>query len=85
MDANNIALLYRRAFPKKQIERIFMHDGKFVLEAYPKGESANDRAYCAYYTFDPKTKNFDPYTPMNVSIAETDRFFESAKHKLPFE
>ncbi len=85
MEAKTVAILFEKAMPERDIERIFVHDGKYIVEAYPKGEPKGERAYCAYYALDPKTKDFGPYTPMNVSIKETDRFFESAKNKLPFK
>ena len=84
MNAKNIATLYGTFRKQDKIERIFMHDDKFIVEAYPEGEDADDRAYSSYYMFEPSTKSFERYTPQNISIKETDRLLESASHPLSF-
>lgn len=82
MDVKTIRIIHQRAHPEKQIERIFLYNKKFIVEAYPKKEKKDERIYCAYFEFDPNSKSFIPYTPMNVSIAETDKFFEAATKPL---
>lgn len=82
MDVKIIMQEFQKYKNNYEIDRIFKHDGRFVVEAYPEGENSKNRVYCSYYMYDMVSKTFEPFSPGNVSLKEMDAVLESASKPI---